>query len=134
MSAHVLILGGHGQVAQLLTPLLLRRSWTVTSLIRAPEQVPAIEKLGSGLPGKLQVVVRSIDAVDSSERAGAILDEVKPQYVVWSAGEPSDVGHPVKRHRASRGVDADHQIGAGGKGGPEMVMTFRNPACVCRGH
>lgn len=86
MTTHVLILGGHGQIAQLLTPLLLRRSWTVTSLIRTPEQIPAIEKLGAGLPGKLNVLVRSLDAVDSQERAGAILDEVKPRYVAWSAG------------------------------------------------
>ncbi|KAF4509181.1 hypothetical protein G6O67_005469 [Ophiocordyceps sinensis] len=105
MTTHVLILGGHGQIAQLLTPLLLRRSWTVTSLIRTPEQIPAIEKLGAGLPGKLNVLVRSLDAVDSQERAGAILDEVKPRYVAWSAG-------------------------AGGKGGPEMTFKVDRDAAV----
>ncbi|KAK5988183.1 hypothetical protein PT974_12323 [Cladobotryum mycophilum] len=61
------------------------RSWTVTSVIRQKEQVPAIEKLGSGLPGKLNVLVRSIE-VTSDEEANGIINEVKPDYVAWSAG------------------------------------------------
>jgi nucleoside-diphosphate-sugar epimerase len=85
-SHHVLILGGHGYVAQHLTPLLLKRSWTVTSVIRASEQVPTIEKLGAGLPGKLNVLVRSIEDVTSQDKAQSILDEVKPDYIAWSAG------------------------------------------------
>lgn len=84
---HVLILGGHGKIAQLLTPLLLKRSWAVTSVIRTEEQIPAIEKLGAGLPGKLQVLVRSIAAVDTQEKAASILDEVNADYVAWSAGQ-----------------------------------------------
>ncbi|PNP50401.1 hypothetical protein THARTR1_08928 [Trichoderma harzianum] len=78
---HVLILGGHGKIAQLLTPLLLKRSWTVTSVIRKQEQVPAVEKLGAGLPGRLSVLVRSIEDVDSQEKAASILDEVNPDYI-----------------------------------------------------
>lgn len=87
-SHHVLLLGGHGKVAQHLTPLLLKRSWTVTSVIRAQEQVPTIEKLGANLPGKLNVLVRSIEDVTSQEKAASILNEVKPDYVAWSAGMP----------------------------------------------
>ncbi|KJZ72265.1 hypothetical protein HIM_08306 [Hirsutella minnesotensis 3608] len=102
---HVLVLGGHGQIAQLLTPLLLRRSWTVTSIIRAQDQVPTIEKLGAGLPGKLNVLVRSIDDVDSQDRAVTILDEVKPDYVAWSAG-------------------------AGGKGGAERTFKVDRDAAI----
>ena len=83
---HVLILGGHGKIAQLLTPLLLKRSWTVTSIIRAQEQVPAIEKLGAGQPGKLNVLVRSIEDVNNQDDAEKILKEVGPDYVAWSAG------------------------------------------------
>ncbi|KAL7933013.1 hypothetical protein V8C35DRAFT_67423 [Trichoderma chlorosporum] len=89
---HVLILGGHGKVAQLLTPLLLKRSWAVTSVIRKEEQVPALEKLGSGLPGRLSVLVRSIEDVDSQEKAASILDEVNPDYVAWSAGAGGKYG------------------------------------------
>lgn len=85
-SHHVLVLGGHGKIAQMLTPLLLKRSWTVTSMIRKQEQAATIEKLGAGLPGKLNVLVSSIDEVDSKERASAILNQVNPDYVAWSAG------------------------------------------------
>ena len=87
MSHHVLLLGGHGKIAQFLTPLLLKRSWTVTSVIRAQEQVATIEKLGAGHPGKLNVLVSSIDDVTTKEKAASILDQVKPDYVAWSAGE-----------------------------------------------
>lgn len=86
MSKHVLILGGHGKVSQFLTPLLLRKSWSVTSIIRTEEQIPAIKKLGESLQGKLNVLVRSIEDVKSESQAKSILEEVKPDYVVWSAG------------------------------------------------
>ncbi|KAF4777304.1 NAD dependent epimerase/dehydratase [Colletotrichum scovillei] len=60
MSKHVLILGGHGKVSQHLTPILLKKSWTVTSIIRTQDQVPAIEKLGADQSsGKLNVLVRN---------------------------------------------------------------------------
>lgn len=98
MSHHVLILGGHGKIAQLLTPILLKKSWTVTSLIRAEDQVPAIEKLAVPGKGKLNVLVRSIEEVSSEAKAKAILDEVKPDSIVFSAG-------------------------AGGKGNPERVSA-----------
>jgi dTDP-4-dehydrorhamnose reductase len=87
MSHHVLLLGGHGKIAQLLTPLLLKRTWTVTSVIRSQEQVPTIERLGAGQPGKLNVLVRSIEDVTSQEDATSILNEVKPDYIAWSAGK-----------------------------------------------
>jgi len=86
MSHHVLLIGGHGKVAQLLTPLLLKRSWTVTSLIRTQDQVPTIEGLGTGQPGKLNVLVRSIEEIASQDQAAQILKEVNPDYVAFSAG------------------------------------------------
>jgi dTDP-4-dehydrorhamnose reductase len=86
-SRHVLLLGGHGKIAQLLTPLLLQRSWTVTSVIRTQEQAPTIEKLGAGKPGRLNVLVRSLADVNSQDDAAGILNEVKPDYVAWSAGK-----------------------------------------------
>lgn len=105
MSRHVLLIGGHGKISQLLTPLLLQRSWTVTSLIRSPDQVPAIQALGKGHPGKLNVLVRSIEGVSSKDVALDILKEVKPDYVAFSAG-------------------------AGGKGGPEMTVKVDRDAAV----
>lgn len=87
MSHHILLLGGHGKIAQLLTPMLLSRSWSVTSLIRNPDQVEAITKLGKDQPGKLNIVVSSLEEVKKEEDAKKILDEVKPDWVVWSAGK-----------------------------------------------
>merc|ERR1712000_638177 len=55
------------------TPLLLKRSWTVTSVIRAKEQVPTIEALGKGAPGKLNVLLSNIEDVDSQDKADKIL-------------------------------------------------------------
>ncbi|KAI0389117.1 NAD dependent epimerase/dehydratase [Xylariaceae sp. FL0594] len=89
---HVLLLGGNGKVARLLTPMLLRRSWAVTSIIRDPEQVPSIKKLAEGLEGEgkeglLDVRVWSIEEEATSvEKCRELIDEVKPDYVVWSAG------------------------------------------------
>lgn len=98
---HVLLLGGNGKIARLLTPLLLRRGWDVTSVIRSAEQVASVAALGGGgvaegaAAGKLKVLVRSLEDVadtggDEAEmktRARAVIDEVAADYVVWSAGE-----------------------------------------------
>lgn len=92
---HVLLLGGHGKIAQLLTPLLLRRGWDVTSVIRSQEQVATVQKLGDAAKdgdagsraGKLTVLVRSLEEVKSEGDARAVLEEVSGvDYVVWSAG------------------------------------------------
>jgi dTDP-4-dehydrorhamnose reductase len=86
MSHHILLIGGHGKIAQRLTPLLLAKSWSVTSMIRTAEQKPAIEKLGQDQPGKLNVLVSSIANVKTEADAKSVLDQVKPDWVVWSAG------------------------------------------------
>lgn len=70
----------------LLTPLLLKRSWNVTSLIRNPDQKAEIEALGKGLEGKVNVLIESLDDVKSDQDAQKVLDKVKPDYVIWSAG------------------------------------------------
>ncbi|KAM5529875.1 UPF0659 protein-like protein 1 [Fusarium oxysporum f. sp. phaseoli] len=85
MSRHVLILGGHGKIAQILTRQLLKKSWTVTSVIRAQEQVPQIESLASGQQ-RLNVLVRNLEDIKGVSQAKSILEEVKPDAVVWSAG------------------------------------------------
>ncbi|KAI1321538.1 NAD dependent epimerase/dehydratase [Xylariaceae sp. FL0255] len=102
---HVLLLGGSGKVSQFLTPMLLQRSWTVTSIIRNPDQVANLQKLAEGQSGKLNVRVWSLEDVKSDEQAKGLIDEVKPDYVVWSAG-------------------------AGGKGAPERTWAIdRDAAC-----
>ncbi|KAI0845702.1 NAD(P)-binding protein [Daldinia vernicosa] len=102
---HVLLLGGSGKVAQLLTPLLLQRSWNVTSIIHDPARVTSLEKLGQGQKGNLNVLVRSLEEVTSEAQAKSIIDEVKPDYVVWSAG-------------------------AAGKGGPERTFKIDRDAAI----
>lgn len=86
MPPRVLLLGGHGKVSLLLTPILLSHSWSVTSVIRDPAQTEEILSKGQGQPGKIDVVVRSLEDIKSEQQAQSVLDEVKPQYVVWSAG------------------------------------------------
>ncbi|CAE7200092.1 hypothetical protein P3342_010382 [Pyrenophora teres f. teres] len=105
MAHHILLIGGHGKIAQLLTPLLLAKSWNVTSMIRTASQQPAIEKLGQGQPGKLSVLVHSVADVKTENDAKSILQEVKPDWVVWSAG-------------------------AGGKGGRENTYAVDRDAAI----
>ena len=86
MSPRILLLGGHGKVSLLMTPQLLARSWHVTSVIRDPQQSEEILSKGNNEPGKIDVLVRSLDDVKNLQQAQSILDETKPEYVVWSAG------------------------------------------------
>lgn len=74
-------------------------------MIRTAEQKPAIEKLGQNQPGKLSVLVSSVADVKSEADAKKILDQVKPDWVVWSAG-------------------------AGGKGGAEMTYAVDRDAAI----
>jgi dTDP-4-dehydrorhamnose reductase len=86
MAHNILLIGGHGKVSQLLTPLLLAKSWNVVSMIRSSDQKDTIEKLGQGQPGKLSVLVSSVEDVKSEADAKKILDQTNPDWVVWSAG------------------------------------------------
>ena len=105
MSPRVLLLGGHGKVSQLLTPLILSRSWQLTSVIRDSAQEPTIISLGENQPGKLDVLVSSIEDIKSQAQAQSIIDSTFPTYIVWSAG-------------------------AGGKGGPERTRAVDRDACI----
>ena len=105
MAPRVLLLGGHGKISQLLTPLILSRSWQLTSVIRDPAQEPTITSLGKNQPGKIDVLVSSIEDVRTQVQAQSIIDSASPTYVVWSAG-------------------------AGGKGGPERTLAVDRDACI----
>lgn len=105
MAPRVLLLGGHGKVSQLLTPLILSRSWQLTSVIRDPAQESAIKSMGENLPGKLDVLVSSIEEIKTQAQAQSIIDSTSPTYVVFSAG-------------------------AAGKGGPERTIAVDRDACI----
>ena len=87
MTTRILLLGGHGRVSLLMTPLLLARSWNVTSVIRNADHKKDIEATGAGQPGKLDVLVDSLDDVKSEQQAQSIIDKAKPDWVIWSAGK-----------------------------------------------
>lgn len=88
MASHkVLLLGGHGKVSLKLTPLLLAKSWSVTSVIRNKSQEQEILDLGKGQLGKVDVLIDSLDDVTDESHAKRVIDQVKPSIVVFSAGE-----------------------------------------------
>lgn len=93
MATKVLLIGGHGKVALHLTPLLLAKSWTVTSLVRNPDHESEILKLADGKPGQLNVLVDSLDDIRSDDAAKKVLDQVDPDIVVWSAGRSNLVNN-----------------------------------------
>lgn len=96
----IMIFGGHGKVARLLTPLLVARGKTVTSVIRNPEHAPQIVRLGA------TPVVDDIEQLDTQSLADLIQGH---DAVVWSAGAGG--GNPtrtyaVDRDAAIRSIDA----------------------------
>ena len=126
MPPRVLLIGGHGKVSLLMTPLLLHRSWIVTSLIHNPAQANEILAKGHGQPGSIEILVRSLEDVKSSQQARSIIDVARPDYVVWSAGtdlilKVVDVVHWICLHCLS-------QLGAGGKGGSSLTYAIDRDA------
>lgn len=86
-STRVLILGGHGKISLLLQPKLLAKNWHITSVVRNPDHESEILALGKDQPGKIEVLVDSLDEVKEASQAQRVIDRVKPDIVVWSAGK-----------------------------------------------
>ncbi len=89
----VLILGGHGKVSLFLQPLLLAKKWNVTSVVRNTEHKDEILALGKDKPGKIEVLVDSLDHVQEVGHAAKVLEKVNPDIVVFSAGESCSLGN-----------------------------------------
>ncbi|KIW68035.1 hypothetical protein PV04_04007 [Phialophora macrospora] len=98
-TTRVLVLGGHGKVSLFLQPLLLAKKWDVTSVVRNADHEAEILALGKDKPGRIEVLVDSLDEVKDASHAARVLEKVKPDIVVWSAG-------------------------AGGKGGPSRTKAI----------
>lgn len=83
-------------------------------MIRAQDQVPTIEKLGANLPGKLNVLVSSIEDVDTQDAAAKILKDVKPDSIAFIAGAGGKGGasrtFKVDRDAASHLINAAAEI------------------------
>ncbi|GME32100.1 hypothetical protein N7540_007816 [Neofusicoccum parvum] len=96
-SPRVLLLGGNGRTARVMTPLMLARSWHVTSVVRQATQHEQILRLageakseGQQQPlGSLDVAVVDLADIRSDADALALLRLHSPTYVVWAAGTVS---------------------------------------------
>lgn len=108
----VLIFGGHGGVARQLTPLLIANNHTVYSLIRNPEQIPDIEKLGA------HPVIQDLELA-TVEILTKIIKKVDAEVLVWAAAAGSgdkslperiDYEAQVRTHEAAAATDAKRYI------------------------
>lgn len=111
MTTNILLLGGHGRISLLLTPLLLTNpSHHVTSVIRNPShrrEILALKETHPDKhPGKLSVLVSSLDDIHTPTDARRVLQQTSPKWIIWSAG-------------------------AGGKGGPERTHAVDCRAAKC---
>ncbi|GAA3766530.1 SDR family oxidoreductase [Microbacterium kribbense] len=98
--ARILIIGGHGRVAQLLEPLLTGGGDTVTAVIRNADHEADVAATGA------QPVVADVEALDVDQLTNLIAGN---DAVVWSAGAGG--GDPartwaVDRDAAVRSMDA----------------------------
>jgi nucleoside-diphosphate-sugar epimerase len=76
-----LIFGGNGKVSRALTPLLTGATppWKVYSIIRNPDQSPALEQLGA------ETLVQSVEDAGVEELA-ATIRKAHPDVAIWLAG------------------------------------------------
>ncbi|HSO64161.1 MAG TPA: SDR family oxidoreductase [Ornithinibacter sp.] len=101
----VLVIGGHGKVARLLSPLLADRSHAVTAVIRDPDHAADVTADGA------TPLVADVEAMD----VAALTDLVRGHdAVVWSAGagggKPSRT-YAVDRDAAIRSMEAARAAG-----------------------
>lgn len=104
--ANVIIVGGHGNIAQLATPLLIEAGHTVTSIIRKSEQEARIKELGA------TPQVFDVEKATQDDFAGVFADH---DAVVWAAGAGGgnpDRTYAVDRDAAIASIDAAQKAGA----------------------
>ncbi|MBC3185171.1 SDR family oxidoreductase [Corynebacterium sp. zg-331] len=87
----VIVVGGHGKVALLATPLLAQEGYEVSSVIRAPEQAEEVRA------ARANPVVTDVAAM-SAEEMGALFAGY--DAVVWSAGAGG--GAPERTYAVDR--------------------------------
>jgi uncharacterized protein YbjT (DUF2867 family) len=105
MSSRILIIGGHGKIALLLEPLLVREGHTVTAVVRNPAHETDVVATGA------QAVVADVETLDVDQLANLISGN---DAVVWSAGagggDPTRT-YAVDRDAAIRSMDAAEAAG-----------------------
>ena len=98
--SRILIIGGHGKVARLLTPLLVTRGDEVTAIIRNPDHAADVEADGA------TVVVADIAGSDEAALAALFAGH---DAIVWSAGAgggDASRTYAIDRDAAIRSMDA----------------------------
>ncbi|WP_458041870.1 MULTISPECIES: SDR family oxidoreductase [Bacteria] len=104
--SRILIIGGHGKVARLLTPLLIARGDEVSAVIRNADHTADVEADGA------TAVVADVASLDRAELAALFAGH---DAVVWSAGAGGgspERTYAVDRDAAIRSMDAAQDAGA----------------------
>lgn len=101
--ANVIILGGHGKVAQRATPLLVEDGHTVTSVIRSEDQVPEIEALGA------TALVLDLESTSTHELAKVFVDKDAVIFSAGAGGGNPDRTYAIDRDAAIYSIDAANQ-------------------------
>ncbi|HEY4535051.1 MAG TPA: NAD(P)H-binding protein [Enteractinococcus sp.] len=102
----VMIIGGHGKVARLATPLLVQAGHTVTSIIRNPDQEDTIRTLGA------TPLILDIESATREDFAKVFSGQ---DAIIWSAGAGGgnpDRTYAIDRDAAIASIDAAQQVGA----------------------
>ena len=105
MSKKVIVIGGHGKVAQIATPLLINEGYEVTSVIRNPDQGPDIEALGA------TPAVYDITNLSTEQFADLLSGH---DAVIWSAGAgggSSERTYAIDRDAAITSIGAAEKAG-----------------------
>ncbi|MDO8382726.1 MAG: NAD(P)H-binding protein [Microbacterium sp.] len=104
--SRILIIGGHGKVARLLTPLLAARGDEVSAVIRNAEHTADVEGDGA------TAVVADVESLDRAELAALFASH---DGIVWAAGagggDPERT-YAIDRDAAIRSMDAADAAGA----------------------
>jgi uncharacterized protein YbjT (DUF2867 family) len=110
--ARILLIGGHGKIALLAAPLLVRDGHAVDAVVRNPDHRDDVAATGA-IP-----IVADVETLDTDALAELVADH---DVVVWSAGagggDPERT-YAVDRDAAIRSIDA-----AGRSGVPRYVMV-----------
>lgn len=113
----VIVIGGHGKIAQILSPLLVEQGHTVTSLIRSKDQVVEVEG------DNIIALVADIETMGAADFAEVITGH---DVVVWSAGAGG--GAPERTYRIDRDGAIYSMQGAMSAGVPRYVMVSYSAA------